>query len=251
MSTPQIVVVRLTKAQLQSLPAPERELLFRMGLVVNDLLLYQRLYLAAIHVAAKSEAAIDAKAVHALNLLLVLAGKVFEGLEVYRKFFASTPNRRSYCEALDEETLVACKEIDRIRGTSSLLAKLRNSFAFHYHEEPLSTFLDRLPAEKELKLYLGNPDGNTLHEFAAQPFYESVQDSTDLADAEDALSKMLDEVLTATKALTAFANGVADHALTTIFGEAIPLEQCTVHPEEYSPIGAAKLAPLMSKGRAE
>jgi hypothetical protein len=87
---PRLAVVRFTKSQLMRLPKNERELLLRVGLLINDILLYQRLWLMLMYRDPKSALAKEAHAIQSATLLLALVGKTFEAMEVFDRRFLSS-----------------------------------------------------------------------------------------------------------------------------------------------------------------
>jgi hypothetical protein len=174
---PRLTVVRFTKTQFMSLTHPERELLIRVGLGINDMLQFQRLWAALFFRAeAQSEAAQAAHAVQSTAILLVLIGKLFEAVETFDKFFLSSPVAKEYLPLFKDRQKTAVKALKRFRGDKhNLLAKIRNGFAFHYHhDDPLSGYIERRPDSSPLAIYMGDPDGNTLSAFAAEAFLSSL-----------------------------------------------------------------------------
>jgi hypothetical protein len=171
---PRLVVVRFTKTQFMSLTPLERELLIRVGLGINDLLQFQRLW-AALYFRADppSEATQAAHAVQSTALLLVLIGKLFEAVETtFDKFFLSSPVAKEYLPLFKPTHKEAVAALKAFRGSNdNLLANIRNGFAFHYHQQdPLSGYIEPRSDMLPMAIYMGDPDGNTLSAFAAEAF---------------------------------------------------------------------------------
>ena len=77
-----------------------------------------------------------------ITLLLTIVGKLFEALEVFRTRFLSQPFSRAYLEQFYPRQREAVTTLKQSLGTSSLLASIRNDFAFHYHQDSdLSRFM--------------------------------------------------------------------------------------------------------------
>jgi hypothetical protein len=67
---PRLHEIRFTREQLLQLPEEERELLMRVGLVSNDVLLFQRLWAAFIFRDPKTPLAFEAQAIQAVTVRL-------------------------------------------------------------------------------------------------------------------------------------------------------------------------------------
>jgi hypothetical protein len=84
---PRLGAVRFTKEQLMGLSKPERELLLRLGLAMNDLSLFNRVWTACYFRQPKSPLALKAQVLQEVSTLLVFLGKLNEACEVFRKYF--------------------------------------------------------------------------------------------------------------------------------------------------------------------
>ena len=218
-----------------ALPTKERELLIRIGLAYNDLLLLQRVWATLSVRQPESPAATDAHAIQAVSLLLILAGKVFEACEVFRRWFLSTEVGRDYLPMFSSRQKKAVDHLKALHGSSSLLATLRNSFAFHYHDAPLTDYLERLPDERLLSLYLGEPDANTLNAFAAEPFLLSLLSTTGKETPDEALVHIQEVLGNALRAFGQFSAGVQLIALRKMHGHTPPHEDYAIPDNEFRP----------------
>ena len=247
---PRLLVVRFTKTQFMSLTPPERELLIRVGLGINDMLQFQRLWAALFFRAeARSEAAQAAHAVQSTAVLLVLIGKLFEAVEIFDKFFLSTTVAREYLPLFVDGQKAAVKELKRFRGDAdNLLARIRNDFAFHYlHDTPLSGYIEGRPDDLPLALYMGDPDGNTLSAFAAEALLSSLLALT----GEPVIHAAIQRIQTATgnvlQPYITFANAVQIVALRKMLGPLpVPVE-VAIADDEFLPGDRIALPFFMGK----
>jgi hypothetical protein len=128
------------------LTKPELELLLRLGLAVNELLLFQRFVGLITNSRPRAEAAQDIWLAQLVSALMCSTGKVFEALEVFRKHFLNVPLGRDLRPRLSQEAQSATEVLCAIGGRNSLLARIRNLYSFHFHNEKhLSPYLDTLP----------------------------------------------------------------------------------------------------------
>ena len=141
---PRIVETRFSKRQLMELPRQERELFLRVGLVLNDLLLFQRLWAAFMYREPRTPLAKQAQAVHAAALLLIIGGKVFEACDIFEKRFLSSHVGRRYLSRFSRSHKDTVRQLRKRLGANALLAKIRNRFAFHYHKDDLTPFVERM-----------------------------------------------------------------------------------------------------------
>ena len=128
------------------LSKPERELLIRLGLGANELLLFQRLWGAMYYRSdSRSEAAQAAHAVQIDSMLLMLIGKLFEACENVNRFFLCTPVAKEYLPKFTAKQRAAVEALKKLRGdgtSNKLLADIRNNFSFHFHHKSdLSGFI--------------------------------------------------------------------------------------------------------------
>ena len=171
---PRLIAVRFTKSQLMKLPKKERELLLRVGLIMNDILLYQRLWLMMMYRDPQSALAKEVHAIQSATMLLALVGKTFEAMEVFERRFLSSEVGRDYLAAFSKPHRNAVDYLKTLRGSGSFFADIRNTYAFHYHDDDFIPFIEMMADDRVLNAYLGAPDGNTLNSYAAEPFLISL-----------------------------------------------------------------------------
>lgn len=250
---PDLCVVKFTKVQLMALPEYQRELLLHLGLAVNDLLFYKRVFLATLYCPLESQAATDANGSHALSALLTLAGKTFEAKEVLNKRFLrlSQEIKTEYLSRLSVESKDALDELNKSVGQNNLLAKIRNSFSFHFYNDPwqqLAPMLESLDNAVMLQLYLGDPDGNTVHHYATECITRALvielQISPDLATTMNVVKDHLVQVI---HLLNVFVNGITEDALKQMFGEYPHAELCRLGSKDYKELPEIHFPPFMAK----
>lgn len=200
-----------TKTQLLRLTKPELELMLRLGLAVNELMLFQRFVGLITNSRPRAPAAQDIWLSQLISVLMCTTGKVFEALEVFRRHFLATPLGRDLRPNLTPEAQIAIDTLAGIGGRDSLLADVRNLYSFHFHnDEDLSPFLEHLDADAPLSLYYGLCDANVLHHFAVEPLLTSLMKTTGSNDGEAAIVRIVGDIQLATHAFHTFVRGVGE-----------------------------------------
>jgi hypothetical protein len=219
------------------LPAEERELLIRVGLVANDVLLFQRIWAAFIYREPKTSLAIEAQAIQALTVLLIIAGKVFEAVDgVFNKRFLSSQISREYLARFSKEQKLAFEYLKKLQGANCMLADIRNTHAFHYlNKIELSPYVEAMPDDQIHRIYLGDPDGNTMNAFAAHASFMALLKITGETTPPAALERLQDELGDTIEALFQWAAGVQLVALKKMLGPKPPMQARRIEEHEYLP----------------
>jgi len=238
--------IRFSQSQLMRLSPQLRELFIRLGLSMNDLLLLQRMYLACGNTDAISDAGRAASASHMTSVFLLLVGKLFEAGNIVEKWFLSTPLSRDLTPLMNSQQRDALEALKRLRGTTNVLAKVRNSFAFHYHDEPLSPHIEEIPTDASLIYYVSNPEGNTLRFFSLEPLLRSLIATLGATDAESAMERFVDLVNEAIAHFSTFATAIDTFALEGMFGELPVPTQCAIDIRDFRPREEVDFPPLIS-----
>ena len=234
---PRLSEIRFTKAQLMKLPAEERELLLRVGLVANDVLLFQRIWAAFMYRDPKTQLAKEAQAIQGLTVLLIIAGKAFEAIDgVFNKRFLSSPLSREYLARFSKEHKRAYEYLKKLQGANGLLADIRNTHAFHFlNKIELSPYIEAMPDDRMHSIYLGAPDGNTMNAFAAHASFMALLKITGETTPEAALKEIEGELGDAIEALFQWTAGVQIVALKKMLGLKPPMRPRRIEEHEYLP----------------
>jgi hypothetical protein len=177
-----------------------------------------------------------------------MVAKVFEALEVFRINFLSWPGHRSYVDKFKPHQLEALRLLRRATGNSGVLASVRNDFAFHYHRAPLSRFMRSWPADKPLSMYFGDPDGNTLNAYAAEPYLTALRRMTGRRTPNAALRFIQREALKVLQPFSTLVAAVQVIALKVMFsGDVDSPEEIEIRDDEYLPHDKFQLPFMMGR----
>jgi hypothetical protein len=202
---------------------------------MNDILLYQRLWLMMMYRDPVSALAKEVHAIQSATMLLALVGKTFEAMEVFERRFLSSEVGRDYLPAFSKRHRMAVDHLRTLRGSGSFFADIRNTYAFHYHDDDLTPFIEMMADDRVLNAYLGAPDGNTLNSYAAEPFLRSLLSLTGEATPVGALNKIQVETGKAIGNLFQWAAAVQIVALKKMYGRDPPVEEYKINDDEFLP----------------
>jgi hypothetical protein len=220
--------LRFTRAQLRRLSNAELELLLRLGLAVNELMVFQRWLSSILASEPRTEALKDIWLAQVMTALMSLAGKVFEALEVFRTGYLQQPLGHEYQDRVSPDAEAAIRHLRATGGRNSKLADIRNFFSFHFHNgEQLGPYLDHLPDDAKLSLYAGLCDANTTHQFALEPFLTSLVATLGVRASTEAFDAIRAEIRPTLNAFHAFVIWFAEQ----MFEKMGAVERLVHHPD--------------------
>lgn len=162
-----LYVVKLKKATLQAMSDDERELLFSLTHLADEVRALQKLYLWSVQGHHTSEAEADGELFVSLFLVKSLAGKLFEGYyQILVKCFIEKPLYARYRKLMKTEGRRALTSVRRyFEKKNNLASIIRNQFAFHYSPKKYGRMLPKLG--EQLKLYMQDGgNANNLYYFS-------------------------------------------------------------------------------------
>lgn len=184
----------------------------------------------------KSVSATEAHAVQQVTFLLIIVGKLFEALEIFRKRFLSHKISRTYLKLFNARQNEAVAKLKAALGKSNLIASIRNDFAFHYHDSrPLSSFMASLKPDRLLTMYLGDPDANTLNAYAAEPFLRALMRRTGRRTPSAALRHIQNEAAAIIAAHSTFVAAIQVIMVKKMCGDTPMAEEVDIGEDEHLP----------------
>lgn len=248
-AVPKISAVRFSKEQFMTLSPAERELLIRVGIMQNDLMVTNRLWGA--HVFRQppiSKVASDANVIQQMTTLFLFLGKLFEAIRVFETHFQRTRLSPEYQKHFNSKQLESVRTLNAANGKSGLWAAIRNSFAFHPHDADLSKFMDACwDPGQVLSIYFGDPDGNSMSSFAVEPFYASFMHLTGKSEPQEALRYVQQGASGLLQAFRDFAVAIQTTAIFKMLGTMPTLEECSIDISEFLPQDHISLPFFMAK----
>jgi hypothetical protein len=208
----------LTKAQLAAVPEAERNLFVLLGHAANELAVMAKLF----HFSAgnHSENPVLEKAENTQALLLgrLLTGKIHEFWELIRTGYFATAISRAYRNDLPPETQAALDAMGRYFGQDNLIARVRNSHAFHYDVRQIAEGFRALSDDEPLDVYLSRMNPNSLYAFADTISGRALLENVVPGDPERAFSALIAETSRAVGWVNEISGGLMVAFLTRHLG---------------------------------
>lgn len=159
--------IKITKAQLQSLPEAERILVLQFGHVCNELSFLNKLLLLVSDTETKGLEK-KAMATQAMIVARLYIGKVFEAWRMIQRDYFGSQLSKTLDAELDDQGKRSLEALKTYFGGNNLLSSIRNDFSFHYWAEHLPKTMSAFDDSREFQLILGGAYANTLHKFSEE-----------------------------------------------------------------------------------
>jgi hypothetical protein len=158
-------MAKIDKTALLNAPKEERVLFFGLAHMANEIKAYEKLYLWSSQTFDEGEGWAEGKLTMSLMLTKALAGKLYEGYQMFERDYLNTNLFSTYNPSLPEEIKNAIEKLKIYFQSDNLIELTRNQFAFHYSPKKMDRVLKNLP--EDLKIYIEtNGNANNLYYFA-------------------------------------------------------------------------------------
>lgn len=184
---------RLSKAQLDAIPTPERVLIVLLSHAANELSVLTKLF----HFCSSHEVdipvLIEARNAQALVMGRLLTGKIYECWKLLQSAFFGSRVSKQYEPLFDREGAAALDNLKKYFGRKNLIEAVRNKFAFHYAPDQVQAGYDKLGEHDLLDVYLSKTNANTLYVFAETVTGRSLMESIDAEDHARSIGALIHE----------------------------------------------------------
>lgn len=211
-----IYEIKITKAQLQSLPDTERLLVLQFGHVCNELSFLNKLLLMVYDPKAEG---LKNKAMVAQSMIVIrmFIGKLFEAWKMLERDYFGSRLSKSIDIKLAPKGKTSLDALKAYFGKSSLLSSIRNDFSFHYWDDHLSKAINAFDDSHEFQLILGQAYANTLHKYSDELVTFAMLETTGESEPRAAMDKLVgDLVFVGGKMIDFLGHGLAvvfEHSL--------------------------------------
>lgn len=222
----QVFRIPISKEKLKALSADERVLLLLLGYVSNQLMMMQKLLMFSANHEDSDEPAIQyPQSIQTQMILRLMIGLLHEAWDVIVTRFNKNAFNVEYRKLLDEAGLTALAELNRQFGSSNLLTKIRNAFAFHHPNsaEAESAFAAALInkdfADEDWALFFSQSGLNSLFFVSDVVVLHGIMGVMGEKDWGVGQTKMVTEVKSATHNIVEFAKSFTVAVWRKHFGE--------------------------------
>jgi hypothetical protein len=207
--------IRLTKADLDRIPADERFFYLMAGHFANDVNILAKLLIAAFNSAfaqagetPRDEPHNSAGLAQLFLMLKLLAGRLHEANGLISSHYFAKGLHKRYESDMSERALHARRQFSAYFGRdTNILSKVRNKVAFHLSREEIEFVYQMLPDNFEFIQFLGQYIGHCLFVgseiISINAMTTLVEDSTPL----DAIDKIYKDTTEVSQWLGLFVNG--------------------------------------------
>ncbi len=184
---------QISPRALARMRAAERSLLLGLGHAVNEISVLNKLFYLSNNYDTTQPWTKHAHLTQGLVLARALTGKLLESWNLVQKGYLSSGLKKTYSPLLNAEASEALAHLKRYFGRENLIARIRNSFAFHYNAKALGELDVHSFDPEEMVFYMGDVNGNTLYYASECPVNRAILATIDPADPRVAFERLVDE----------------------------------------------------------
>lgn len=205
--------IALRKEQLDAIPEAERNLLFALGHLANELNVLTKLFYWAAHNQREGDIFQHASNAQSMTIVRLLCGKMHEGWRLLQTSYYGTAISREYNPLYSEEEQQSFRELSRFFGGENVITKVRNNFAFHYSAAEIGRCYAESNRDDQLEMILSESNANTLYDYAEILVNQTLLEQLNPSDP----SKAMEVLIADSTRLT----GLFNRAIGACFGTAI------------------------------
>lgn len=212
--------VELPPEAFQALSENDRGLLVLLGHILNDVSVLNKLLACTARIEAGPSWVVHTGSCQAFLFAKLLIGKLSEAWTAIQNGYFRTSSSRTYADLLPPPAAESLTELKSYFSRTNLIARVRNTFAFHYSFEHAKQPLPADVVSDELVLYLHQHTGNSLYQFSEYAMNRALLKVIDPTDPAAAMQRMLSELSTVVNWLNEFTQGL----MIAILGRNVGLE---------------------------
>ena len=193
----------ISKQALMDMPAKERDFLLLAGHFANEVIFLSKL---SVITEDQTSEKIPAKAqlTQALFVHKTLAGKLYEGRQMIKKYYFGTAISKVYHELLEKDAQEAIKQVNRYFSNKNFISKVRNSYSFHYDPAKIERTLNEMEDGDELDMYIAEQHINSLYYFAESVINKTMLHELEPNDLQSSFDKFHKDIVKVHRLLLTF-----------------------------------------------
>lgn len=196
----------VSKVELESLTKSELNFLIQACAMLNEINILHKITLFS-NKDVKTDAGRRAQNSQSLFLLIILAGKLWEGWELVEKAYFGTKLSKTYHNLLPQETIDRLNDLKSYFGKSdNLIKKVRNKIAFHYDSPEILDQFYKAPKNEIFEIYLSKSQGNCFYFLPYVLLLNAILEWTSISDPLKATDTFFSDVLTIARWFIDFLN---------------------------------------------
>jgi hypothetical protein len=212
--------IPISKAQLNGMPAGERDLLLISGHIVNQISVLLRLLIFSTNFKADNDIENKLSAGQSQIILRLLFGTLAEAWEFIRRPANQKLIGNDYIGSIDDEGQKLYSDLKKHFGKSKLLHTLRNTIAFHHPEAAeFEAAFAEVPDDEDWAWYVSEANSNSFYLLSDTIISSRVLKITGEADTAAAFGKIMNEVMNVSNNVTEFLPFLMRAIVAKHFGE--------------------------------
>ena len=194
-------VMRLIKAEfskkhLDQLPKEEKVFFVQLTHLLDELsILSKCVVFASNAIEVKQEVEKTAQRMQALFFIRILAGKIYEGWQMFHASYFSSQLSQKYDKLLSNSASGSIEELKRYFAKNNLIYEIRNKYAFHYDRKNVENQLNHIAQDETLSMLISEHQGNNLFSFSDAIINSSILNYINPNDQQKAMDTFVEEVL--------------------------------------------------------
>ena len=198
-----IQIYTISKQALMDIPAKERDFFLLAGHFANEVIFLSKLLVITQDQASEKIPA-KAELTQALFVHKTLAGKLYEGWQMIRKYYFGTAISKDYHELLEKDAQEAIKQLNRYFGKGNLISKVRNSYSFHYSSDKIDPTLKEMEDGDEFDMYIAEQHINSLYYVAESVINKAMLQELESNDLQTSFDKLYQDTVEVHRLLLTF-----------------------------------------------
>jgi hypothetical protein len=198
-NTMKLFKVEIPKSMLSQVPENERVFFVQLGNLLNDLSILQKLSYFSANTETADPIGRSAQNSQAVSLILVQAGKLWEGWQMLQKQFFGTKLSGTYENHLTDPGTHSLEKLKNYFNKENLIFLIRNKFAFHYDSAEIKNQINEVPDSEVLEVFMAETHGNCFYSISHILVLFGILKSTGCSNIDDAMRKLFQDMLQVTR----------------------------------------------------
>lgn len=215
----EIIVVPVPKAKLDRIPEIERAFYIHAGHLRNEIWVLVKILGWSFNDKSDNPVLANVNLAQSLIIERLLAGKLHEGWELFRRAYIDTNLKLSIGSRLSGGARAAFNELDSYFGKSkNTINKVRNRFAFHYDPHRIKEQLSSVEETDKLEIYAGETTANMFYLISETIANSAMLNTIQSGDYEAAAGKLAKEITSIALHFITFCDGCLKYMRESYLG---------------------------------
>lgn len=191
-----LIKAEFPKKHLDQLSKEEKVFFVQLTHLLDELSILSKCVIFASNaIEVKQGVEKTAQRMQALFFIRILAGKIYEGWQMFRASYFSSQLSQKYDKLLSNSASESIEELKRYFAKKNLIHEIRNKYAFHYDLKNVEDQLNRITQDETLDMLISEHQGNSLFSFSDAIINFSILSFINSKDQQEAMDILVEEVI--------------------------------------------------------